>query len=165
MNASRLPSGRSRHSPRIHLSAIIAFACYAVGAAICVLASPATLADLLAGGTGPYVQLFAMAAFIVVVAALQRHMGISLRASQTKTPGELCTTGPFKYTRNPIYLAFIIPLAARGYFSVRAAAISIALYVLAITTFVLRNEERVLRSKFGAAFETYCSRTPRWIFI
>ena len=36
---------------------------------------------------------------------------------------------------------------------------------LAITTFVLRNEERVLRSKFGAAFETYCSRTPRWIFI
>ena len=29
----------------------------------------------------------------------------------------------------------------------------------------LRNEERVLRSKFGAAFETYCSRTPRWIFI
>jgi protein-S-isoprenylcysteine O-methyltransferase Ste14 len=28
------------------------------------------------------------------------------------------------------------------------------LHVLAITTFVLRNEERVLRSKFGAAFET-----------
>ena len=134
--------GPSRLSPQIHLSAIIAFACYAVGAAICVLASPATLADLLAGGTGPYVQLFAMAAFIVVVAALQRHMGISLRASQTKTPGELCTTGPFKYTRNPIYLAFIIPLAALGYFSVWAAAISIGLYVLAITTFVLRNEER-----------------------
>ncbi len=121
-------SGPSRLSPRIHLSAIIAFACYAVGAAICVLASPATLADLLAGGTGPYVQLFAMAAFIVVVAALQRHMGISLRASQTKTPGELCTTGPFKYARNPIYLAFIIPLAALGYFSVWAAAISIGLY-------------------------------------
>ena len=158
-------SGRSRHSPRIHLSAIIAFACYAVGAALCVFASPATISDLLAGGTGTYVQLFAMAAFIFVVAALQRHMGISLRASQTKTPGELCTTGPFKYTRNPIYLAFIIPLAALGYFSVWAAAISIGLYVLAITTFVLRNEERVLRSKFGMTFEIYCSRTPRWISI
>ena len=70
--------GRSRLSPRIHLSAIIAFACYAVGAAICVLASPATLADLLAGGTGPYVQLFAMAAFIVVVAPLQRHISGSM---------------------------------------------------------------------------------------
>jgi protein-S-isoprenylcysteine O-methyltransferase Ste14 len=47
----------------------------------------------------------------------------------------------------------------------RSSAARIGLYVLAITTFVLRNEERVLRSKFGAAFETYCSRTPRWIFI
>ena len=37
---------------------------------------PATISNLLAGGTGPCVQLFAMAAFIVVVAALQRHMGI-----------------------------------------------------------------------------------------
>ena len=67
-------SGRSRRSPRIHLSAIIAFVCYAVGAALCVLASPATISNLLAGGTGPCVQLFAMAAFIVVVAALQRHV-------------------------------------------------------------------------------------------
>ena len=66
-------SGRSRHSPRIHLSAI-AFVCYAVGAALCVFASPATISNLLAGGTGPCVQLFAMAAFIVVVAALQRHI-------------------------------------------------------------------------------------------
>jgi protein-S-isoprenylcysteine O-methyltransferase Ste14 len=160
------PSGdRSGHSSRIHLSAIIAFACYVVGVALCVLASPTTLADLLDGGTGRYVQLLALAAFIIVVAAIQRHMGISLRASQTKTPGELCTTGPFNYTRNPIYLAFIVPLAALGYFSLWAAAISIGLYVLAITRFVLLNEERVLRSKFGTAFEIYCSRTPRWIFF
>ena len=42
--------------------------------ALCVFASPATISNLLAGGTGPCVQLFAMAAFIVVVAALQRHI-------------------------------------------------------------------------------------------
>ena len=38
--------------------------------ALCVRLSPATISNLLAGGTGPCVQLFAMAAFIVVVAAL-----------------------------------------------------------------------------------------------
>ena len=69
-------SGRSRRSPRIHLSAIIAFAATPSGG-LCVLASPATF-HLLAGGTGPCVQLFAMAAFIVVVAALQRHVSGSM---------------------------------------------------------------------------------------
>ena len=118
--SSGRPGGRSF---RIHLSAVIACACYVIGAALCVFTSPATLADLLSGGPGGYVQLFALGVFFVLVAAIQRHMGISLRDGKTKTPDALCTTGPFKYTRNPIYLAFTVPLAALGYFSLLAAAV------------------------------------------
>jgi protein-S-isoprenylcysteine O-methyltransferase Ste14 len=36
--------------------------------------------------------------------------------------------------------------------------------VLAINWFVIRGEERALRAKFGAAFDGYCQRTPRWLF-
>jgi protein-S-isoprenylcysteine O-methyltransferase Ste14 len=100
-----------------------------------------------------------------MVAVIQRQMGISLRASQTLTPGQLCTSGAFKYSRNPIYLAFVLPLAALSYFSPLSAAFAIALYVLAMTRYVIRDEERALRLKFGAAFDAYSSRTPRWIFI
>jgi protein-S-isoprenylcysteine O-methyltransferase Ste14 len=46
-----------------------------------------------------------------------------------------------------------------------SAAFAIALYVLAMTRYVIRDEERALRLKFGAAFDAYSSRTPRWIFI
>jgi protein-S-isoprenylcysteine O-methyltransferase Ste14 len=157
-----------QRAPRIHLSAIIAFACYFAGvgaAALAVAGDPARLGDLIDGGPGDYVLLLALAGFFVIVAVLQRQMGISLRASQTLTPGQLCTSGAFKYSRNPIYLAFVLPLAALSYFSPLSAAFAIALYVLAMTRYVIRDEERALRLKFGAAFDAYSSRTPRWIFI
>jgi protein-S-isoprenylcysteine O-methyltransferase Ste14 len=153
---------------RIHLSAIVAFSCYFVGlvATACAAAGdPAKLDELLDGGPGDYVLLLALVGFFVVIAIIQRHMGISLRASQTLTPGQLCTSGVFKYSRNPIYLAFILPLAALSYFSPLSAALAIGLYVLTMTQFVIRGEERTLRSKFGAAYEAYSRRTPRWIFI
>jgi protein-S-isoprenylcysteine O-methyltransferase Ste14 len=96
---------------------------------------------------------------------IQRHMGLSVRANRTEMPDALCTTGPFRYSRNPIYLAFIGPLAALGYYSPLAAAASIVAYVLSTTRFVIRDEEQSLRAKFGASFESYRSRTPRWIFF
>jgi protein-S-isoprenylcysteine O-methyltransferase Ste14 len=149
----------------IHLSAVVACVCFVAGTMLAVLAAPALLPELLDGGTGAYVLLVGLAGFFVIVAVIQRHMGISLRASQTETPDQLCTSGPFKYSRNPIYLAFILPLAALAYFSPLSAAVAIGLYVLTMTQFVIRDEERTLRSKFGAAYEDYSRRTPRWIFI
>jgi protein-S-isoprenylcysteine O-methyltransferase Ste14 len=58
-----------------------------------------------------------------------------------------------------------VPLAALGYFSPLAAAISIVAYVLAMTWLVIRGEERGLQKIFGSAFEAYCNRTPRWIGV
>ena len=171
VTAESTPAGaddRGQRAPLIHLSAIIAFACYFAGiaaTAFAVAGDPARLDDLLDGGRGDYVLVAALAGFFVIVAVLQQQMGISLRASQTLTPGQLCISGAFKYSRNPIYLAFILPLAALGCFSLLSAAFAIALYVLTMTRFVIRDEERALRLKFGAAFDAYSSRTPRWIFI
>jgi protein-S-isoprenylcysteine O-methyltransferase Ste14 len=148
---------------RIHLSALIAGASYATGAAIALMTSPAMAHELADGGTGAYVQLFTFVGFILAIAVMQRQMGIALSANRTTTPDALCTTGAFKYSRNPIYLAFIGPLAALGYFSPIAAGIAIVLYVLAMTRFVIRGEERALTAKFGTAFKSYCRQTPRWI--
>ncbi len=159
---------RAQRPPRIHLSAIIAFACYFAGvvaAALAVAGDPSRLDELLDGGPGDYVLLAALIGFFVIIAVFQRQMGIALSASQTLTPGQLCTSGAFKYSRNPIYLAFILPLAALGYFSLLAAAMSIALYILTMNRFVIRDEERALRLKFGSAFDAYSRRTPRWIFF
>ena len=76
------------------------------------------------------------------------------------------TDGPFRYVRNPIYLAGItmllgvtvlfapwraadaaLPLALLGYFHVA----------------VIRVEEPELRRRFGSTYETYSKRVPRWL--
>jgi len=149
----------------IHLSAVIAIASYTFGAALTALLDASMLKEVLRESAGVYLQLMALAWFLMVVGLIQRYMGIPLSAARTEMPSELCTTGPFLYSRNPIYVAFIVPLAALGYFSPLAAAISIATYVPATTWLVICGEERMLQSRFGAVFLAYRNRTPRWILI
>jgi protein-S-isoprenylcysteine O-methyltransferase Ste14 len=74
---------------------------------------------------------------------------------------ELTVSGPYAYTRNPLYLgsmmiAFGFAVAAR---SIWIAAAMVVLF-LAIYVPVIRGEEEYLRGKF-AGFDTYAARVPR----
>jgi protein-S-isoprenylcysteine O-methyltransferase Ste14 len=90
--------------------------------------------------------------------------GIALRAlasGHVKKNEELTTSGPYAYTRNPLYLGSLI--MATG-FSVAARSIwifvmTVILY-LAIYLPVIRSEESFLRGKF-ATFEEYARKVPR----
>lgn len=78
-----------------------------------------------------------------------------------KKNAELTTTGPYAYTRNPLYLgsilmAFGFALAAR---SVWIAAALVVLFA-AIYIPVIRSEEEYLRSVFPA-FDEYAAMVPR----
>jgi protein-S-isoprenylcysteine O-methyltransferase Ste14 len=73
----------------------------------------------------------------------------------------LTTSGPYAYTRNPLYLGSIVitagfVVAARSWW---IAIIAIALLV-AIYLPVIRSEESYLRSRF-AEYEEYSRRVPR----
>jgi protein-S-isoprenylcysteine O-methyltransferase Ste14 len=70
----------------------------------------------------------------------------------------LATAGPYRYTRNPLYLgSFIIGagLAVAGASWVLALAF-VVLYAL-IYAPVMRREEAALRNQFGEAFERYAA--------
>ena len=72
--------------------------------------------------------------------------------------------GPFRRTRNPIYLAFGfgvlgIGLAAGWWWSVAAAPV----VVLALDRFVVQAEERYLAGKFGPEYEAYRRSVRRWL--
>ena len=90
--------------------------------------------------------------------------GIWLRAyasGYVKKNTELTVTGPYAYTRNPLYLgtmliAFGFALASR---SIWIALTLIALFAV-IYVPVIRSEEAFLRSKF-AGFDDYAARVPR----
>jgi protein-S-isoprenylcysteine O-methyltransferase Ste14 len=72
-------------------------------------------------------------------------------------PKELVVTGPYRYVRNPIYLGVLSIFLGHflwfGYW---------ALLIYTVLAFIL-YEEPTLKRKFGAAYETYLKKVPRWI--
>lgn len=75
----------------------------------------------------------------------------------------LVTEGLFRHTRNPMYVGkFLMVLgagiASNHWLALLAFTGAYALMYQAVTL----AEEDYLRTKFGAAFDDYCRRVPRW---
>lgn len=82
-------------------------------------------------------------------------------AGYVKKNAELTVTGPYAYTRNPLYLgsiliAFGFALASRSVYLI----VALALFFAIIYIPVIYSEEKFLRSTF-AGFDVYCQRVPR----
>ena len=84
-------------------------------------------------------------------------------AGYVKKNRELTQTGPYAYTRNPLYLGSILIAAgfAVALLSLTVAAMLVAMFLI-IYVPVIASEERFLRSNF-ADFDAYCRRVPRLI--
>jgi len=85
----------------------------------------------------------------------------ALASGHVRKNEALATSGPYAYTRNPLYLGSL--LMGLGFcLSARSLWISLALVVMffAIYLPVIRSEEEFLRGKFPE-FEEYAQRVPR----
>ena len=95
---------------------------------------------------------------------------LSLRGSGTPfpaaPPSTLVATGLYRYSRNPIYLAYAVILVGEAMFigSTSLFVYAIAFFFL-IHIIVVVHEERVLRRRFGADYERYQRLVPRWLSI
>ena len=82
----------------------------------------------------------------------------------TDPPKELVVTGFYRYVRNPIYvgvmLIFLGHFLWSGYWSLLLYAL---LSFIGVHFFIILYEEPTLKKKFGAAYEEYLRRVPRWI--
>lgn len=131
-------------------------------------------------------RIFAIAFFLVVLAAESAHEGdlvstalfllglvlvgiatvgrlwcslyISGRKNET-----LITSGPYSLSRNPLYFFSLLGFAGIGFAS-ETFTLGIALITAMLVGYpaVIRQEEAVLRARFGAEFEAYCARVPRF---
>jgi protein-S-isoprenylcysteine O-methyltransferase Ste14 len=76
----------------------------------------------------------------------------------------LVTCGPFRFTRNPIYLGYTLVMIGVGLMTLNPWFFIMAIVAVTLTTlFAIRNEEQHLLSRFGFEFERYCRHTARWI--
>ncbi|WP_312418701.1 isoprenylcysteine carboxylmethyltransferase family protein [Shinella sp.] len=76
----------------------------------------------------------------------------------------LVTSGPYRFTRNPIYLGYTLATAGIGLAMLNPWCIVTAMAAAALTSLVaIKREELHLLSRFGVDFERYCHDTTRWI--
>jgi protein-S-isoprenylcysteine O-methyltransferase Ste14 len=93
-------------------------------------------------------------------AALGR-VGSPIRPDRPTTA--IATDGPFRFSRNPIYLATAGVYAAVSLFVPALWPLLLLPLVLVVLRFgVIAPEERYLEAKFGAAYTDYCRRVRRW---
>lgn len=72
--------------------------------------------------------------------------------------------GPFRITRNPIYLSMVLLLMGIACWANSLWFVAFAvLDALALNYGVIVAEERYLRGKFGDSYESYKRRVRRWI--
>ena len=72
--------------------------------------------------------------------------------------------GPFAYSRNPVYLGFVLLQVGVGLWSDRLAVVALVVVpALMIAWMVVPREEAYLRRKFGAEYGEYCTRVRRWL--
>lgn len=83
------------------------------------------------------------------------------------TPAEsLAAEGPFRWTRNPMYLGLVLICAAPAVaVSVPANLGIAALFGIWLHVRFVLPEEAFLRAEFGAQYEDYVRKVPRWIGI
>ena len=79
-------------------------------------------------------------------------------------PKELVAVGLYRFVRNPMYVAGILALFGWLLWSPSLPLIVAPfLFFAAAHVFVTFYEEPALKRKFGAAYEDYLNRVPRWI--
>ncbi len=81
-----------------------------------------------------------------------------------KAARALVITGPYRFTRNPIYLGFTaIYFGLALVFNQAWPVVMLPLVLAVLSLAVINREERHLHLSFGDAYDGYCQRVRRWL--
>ncbi len=80
-----------------------------------------------------------------------------------QTEGSLATTGPYAYVRHPQYIAFVLIMF--GFLLQWPTLVTVVMFPVLTVVYLrlARREEREMRSQFGATWNAYAHRTPRFL--
>ncbi|WP_439477228.1 methyltransferase family protein [Brevundimonas sp.] len=97
-----------------------------------------------------------------MAAGLFRRRGTAVEPWKPST--FLINEGPYRFSRNPIYVGFAVTYAGLTIAMDSALALFLLLPCLAVVDqFVIQREERYLAAKFGAAYDAYRQKVRRWL--
>ena len=105
-----------------------------------------------------------LAAIVLFVSSVR-----ALRAAGTPVPGNQPTTsvvrtGPFRFSRNPIYLAFfVLQLGIALWLGSLWMVATLIPAAALVSSVVVRREERYLEDRFGQQYADYRNSVRRWL--
>ena len=107
---------------------------------------------------------FLLASWLLVRAAekAMKRKGTNIRPDRPSLA--VVTDGPYRWTRNPMYLASTGLYLAVGLFLNTAWPLILLPFLLTLLEWgVIRREERYLDAKFGDTYRDYRTRVRRWV--
>ena len=112
---------------------------------------------------GPLVGSVGLAIFLAGVLAFRRAKTTVNPLTPEATTTMVCS-GTYRFTRNPMYLGFLLILAGWAiYLSNLLALALLPLFVWYLNRFQIIPEERALCAKFPHTFTAYMGSVHRWI--
>lgn len=76
----------------------------------------------------------------------------------------LVTTGPYRYTRNPIYVGLAFAYIGIALLASWLWAFALLPFVIACVHWMsVLREERFLEERFGVEYDEYKDKVPRWL--
>jgi protein-S-isoprenylcysteine O-methyltransferase Ste14 len=117
----------------------------------------------------PIPSRIAGATMVILGGAIARWGEVTMRKAGTNVDPRrpslaIVSAGPFRFTRNPLYLGLISLYLGITLLVDAAAPLVLLPILLLITHFgIIRREERYLEAKFGAPYLEYKRRVRRYV--
>ena len=108
-------------------------------------------------------------AVLLVAVALFLYAVLTFRAAGTPVPGDRPTTtivrtGPYRWSRNPIYLSFSLLQVGLGFCFSSLWLLATLIPAVALMSFVvIPREERYLERRFPSEYPAYRAAVRRWL--
>lgn len=158
MNAYRAKPLKYPWPPMFYLTSILIAM---LAGQVVALSPPPSPDPLLMPAIGLLIALLAVSLDIWAVRTLMQRQTPVL---DTACARHLVTCGPFRFSRNPIYLAYTLFTLALGLMSANSWFFVAALLSAVMTQMIaIPNEERHLEARFGYDYDSYRRRTRCWI--
>ncbi|WP_372624852.1 isoprenylcysteine carboxylmethyltransferase family protein [Arsukibacterium sp.] len=145
--------------PPVILVAVFALLMWLLAKLLPSLALPAIWSWVLAVG---FASAGLAVAVLGVLAFRRAETTVDPRVPQQTS--SLVIKGIYRYSRNPMYLGFLLLLTAWACYLINVAAFALLpLFVLYMNRFQIAPEERFLLQKFGAEYQAYQAQVRRWL--
>jgi len=118
------------------------------------------------GRPGPFNRLgvgvlgFAVSGLVWCLAA---HYRPGETVAVSLTPEKLINWGPYRISRNPMYLSEEATLIGWTLYFGSPGLLTFSLAVAAAMRYVVSREERTLQERFGDSWQQYAAVVPRWL--